>query len=425
MLDPGARETQPPACARPAEEPVTNAICVDHVSKEFRLYQERNQSLKAAVMRRGRARYEDLLALDDVSLEIPAGSTFGLIGRNGSGKSTLLKCMARILRPDRGTITVDGKLSALLELGAGFHPELSGRENVYLNGSILGLTKKDLDRRFDEIVAFAGLARFIDTPVKNYSSGMYVRLGFSVAINVDPDVLLVDEVLAVGDETFQRKCNEKFSELRAAGKTIVLVSHGLGPLRSLCDQAAWLDGGELRAVGDAAEVIDDYIGESHGDRQTSDSGQGSRWGSGEGRIERIELLDAEDRPVTNVRSGSPVTLRFSWSTSQPLSKAVIGLAIHNLEGVLVTGCNTRETAALPQVVEGRGHVDYRIDSLALLPDAYDVTASFTDETFLHPYDFCYRTFRFDVEPAHVKDVLSGIVWFQGSWHAESAQPVRR
>jgi len=403
---------------------LSNAITVDSVSKHFRLYQERNQSLKAAIMRRGRARYDDLLALDDVSLEIPAGSTFGLIGQNGSGKSTLLKCMAKILRPDRGSISVDGKLSALLELGAGFHQELSGRENVYLNGSILGLSKKELDGKFDEIVEFAGLARFIDTPVKNYSSGMYVRLGFSVAINVDPEVLLVDEVLAVGDENFQRKCNEKFSELRAAGKTIVLVSHGLGSLRALCDQAAWLEGGVLRKIGDAADVIDDYIGEAHGDRQTSDSGQGSRWGSGEGRIESIELLDAEERPVTNVRSGSPVTLRFTWSTSEALANAVIGLAVHNLEGVLVAGCNTRETSALPPVVDGSGHVDYHIDALSLLPDAYDVTVSFTDETFQHPYDFCYRTFRFDVEPAHVKDVLSGIVWFQGSWRAQSSQPVR-
>ncbi len=403
---------------------MSNAITVDHVSKMFRLYQERNQSLKATIMRRGRARYQNLQALDDVSLEIPAGSTFGLIGQNGSGKSTLLKCMAKILRPDSGTIAVDGKLSALLELGAGFHAELSGRENVYLNGSILGLSKKELDRKFDEIVDFAGLERFIDNPVKNYSSGMYVRLGFSVAINVDPDVLLVDEVLAVGDETFQRKCNEKFSSLRAEGKTIVLVSHGLGALRSLCDQAAWLEAGVLRRIGDAADVIDDYIGESHGDRRTTDSGQGSRWGSGEGRIERIELLDAEERPATSVASGSPVTLRFTWSTNQPLPKAVIGLAIHNLEGVLVTGCNTRDTAALPPVVDGRGHVDYRIDALSLLPDAYDVTASFTDETFQHPYDFCYRTFRFDVEPAHTKDVLSGIVWFQGSWQAQSSQPAR-
>ena len=183
--------------------------------------------LKATVMRGGRARYEEFWALGDVSFEVAEGTTFGLIGHNGSGKSTLLKCLARILEPDQGTIRIDGQMSALLELGAGFHPELSGRENVYLNGSILGLSKRQIDRRFDDIVGFAGLERFIDTPVKNYSSGMYVRLGFSVAINVDPDMLLVDEVLAVGDEEFQRKCLERFAELRDAGKTIVVVTHSL------------------------------------------------------------------------------------------------------------------------------------------------------------------------------------------------------
>jgi ABC-2 type transport system ATP-binding protein len=179
-------------------------IEVRDVSKRFRLYHERNQSVKAAIMRGGRARYEEFWALDEVSFDVEEGTTFALVGENGSGKSTMLKCLARILRPDKGTVSVDGTMSALLELGAGFHPELSGRENVFLNGSILGLSKRELERRFDEIVGFAGLERFIDMPVKNYSSGMYVRLGFSVAINVDPDVLLIDEVLAGGDEEFPR-----------------------------------------------------------------------------------------------------------------------------------------------------------------------------------------------------------------------------
>ncbi|MGZ8764412.1 MAG: ABC transporter ATP-binding protein, partial [Acidimicrobiia bacterium] len=192
---------------------MASAISVENVSKNYRMYAERNQSLKAMVLSRTRVRYEEFPALKDVSLEIAAGVTYGLIGENGSGKSTLLKCMARILRPDKGVIRTEGKVSALLELGAGFHPELSGRDNVYLNGAILGLSKKQLAARFDEIVDFAGLEQFIDTPVKNYSSGMYVRLGFSIAINVDPDILLVDEVLAVGDEQFQRKCAEKFADL--------------------------------------------------------------------------------------------------------------------------------------------------------------------------------------------------------------------
>src|SRR3954449_4258351 len=196
------------------------AVEATEVSKRFRLYHERNQSLKAAFMRGRRAKFDEFWALRDVSMSVPAGKTYGLIGHNGSGKSTLLKCMAGILVPDSGAIRTQGKVSALLELGAGFHPELSGRDNVYLNGSILGLSKRELDKRFDAIVGFAGLEQFIDTPVKNYSSGMYVRLGFSVAINVDPEILLVDEVLAVGDEQFQRRCAEKFADFREEGKTI-------------------------------------------------------------------------------------------------------------------------------------------------------------------------------------------------------------
>src|SRR3954465_14677836 len=227
------------------------------------------------LVNRKRATYEEFWALDDVSFEIPAGTTFGLIGENGSGKSTLLKCMAKILRPDVGTITTVGKISALLELGAGFHPELSGRDNVYLNGSILGLSTAQIDARFDEIVDFAGLGQFIDTPVKNYSSGMYVRLGFSVAINVDPDVLLVDEVLAVGDEQFQRKCNEKFAELRSQNKTIVVVSHGLGLMRTICDELAWLEHGRVRQVGPSGDVIDKYVAEVQTDRQTDPDAEGN------------------------------------------------------------------------------------------------------------------------------------------------------
>src|SRR3954449_11009522 len=263
------------------------AVIVENVSKRFRLYHERNQSVKAAVMRGRRARAEEFWALDDVSFEVPTGTTFGLIGENGSGKSTMLKCIAKILRPDKGSVTVNGKISALLELGAGFHPELSGRENVFLNGAILGLKQKELERRFDDIVDFAGIGQFIDQPVKNYSSGMYVRLGFSVAINVDPDVLLVDEVLAVGDESFQRKCNEKFAELRAQGKTIVLVSHAMVSVHNLCDTVAWMEHGKVKMLGPARAGVDEYSGNVQVDRR-EDEGDGNRWGSGEGVIEEVE-----------------------------------------------------------------------------------------------------------------------------------------
>lgn len=242
----------------------TPAIEVDNVSKRFRLYHERNQSLKSAIMRGRRSVHEDFWALKDVSLNVPEGSTFGLIGSNGSGKSTLLKCLAKIYYPEKGTITINGRVAALLEVGSGFHPELSGRDNVYLNGSILGMSRKEIDRKFDEIVSFSGVGQFIDQPVKNYSSGMYVRLGFSVAINVDPDVLIVDEVFAVGDAEFQEKCRQKFIELKHRGKTVILVSHSMDTVREMCDQVAWLNHGDLVAAGDAQSTISAYLASVEG-----------------------------------------------------------------------------------------------------------------------------------------------------------------
>ncbi|MGH8982650.1 MAG: ABC transporter ATP-binding protein [Acidimicrobiia bacterium] len=392
------------------------AIIVDDVSKRFRLYHERNRSLKAAFLRRRRARYEEFWALKDVSLEVPDGATFGLIGENGSGKSTLLKCMARILRPETGSITSRGRISALLELGAGFHPELSGRENVFLNGSILGLGKKQLTQRFDEIVDFAGLEQFIDTPVKNYSSGMYVRLGFSVAINVDPDILLIDEVLAVGDADFQRKCMEKFADLKAKGNTIVLVSHSLESVRNLCDEAAFLEHGELRRIGSAADVVDDYLGAVFAGGQRQDGEHGMRWGSGEARLERIELLDTSEQAVKRTRTGDSVVFRFHYATEERIEHPVFGMALHTIEGTHVTGPNTRDSNAGPEEIDGRGFVDLRVDRLLLVPGTYDLSAAVFDSTLTHPYDFRYRVFRFDVELGHPREE-HGVMSLGGFWTA--------
>ncbi|MDR6971586.1 ABC transporter ATP-binding protein [Leifsonia shinshuensis] len=236
------------------------AVSVEHVSKKFRLYHERNQSIKSAIMRGRISLHEDFQALKDVSFDVPAGSTFGLIGSNGSGKSTLLKCLAKIYYPEQGRITMNGRMAALLEVGSGFHQELSGRENVFLNGSILGMSRKEITRKFDEIVEFSGVSEFIDQPVKNYSTGMYVRLGFAIAINVDPDILVVDEVLAVGDAEFQEKCRQKFAEFKAVGKTVILVSHSMDQVQDMCDSVAWLNHGELLAVGDAESTVEAYLG---------------------------------------------------------------------------------------------------------------------------------------------------------------------
>lgn len=237
---------------------VNPAVVVDDVSLKYRLYRERNDSLKSALIRGRRSVHEDFWALKNVSFEVPEGSTFGLIGRNGAGKSTLLKCLARILYPDTGSIVSHGRMASMLELGSGFHPELSGRENVFLNASILGMSKKEVARKFDEIVDFAGVEKFIDQPVKSYSSGMYVRLGFAVAINVEPDILVVDEILAVGDAGFKTKSARKFHEFKKAGRTVIMVSHSSSNIREMCDSVAWIDQGELRQIGDAGAVMDAY-----------------------------------------------------------------------------------------------------------------------------------------------------------------------
>ena len=389
-----------------------SAIVVDDVSKRFRLYHQRNQSIKAALMRGGRASYEELWALRDVSFEVPVGSMFGIMGTNGSGKSTLLKCIAKILRPDAGRISSTGKLSALLELGSGFHPELSGRENVYLNGSILGLSKRQLDARFDEIVEFAGVEQFIDQPVKNYSSGMYVRLGFSVAINVDPDILLVDEVLAVGDAAFQDKCMEKFAEFRRAGKTVVVVSHAMGTMRTLCDRVAWLERGNLVEVGRPDELIDRYIDEGHSSRVDAEGG--SQWGSGEAVLSSVAFIDATGQPITKVRTGDEATIRLTYDAHERIDKPVFGLAIETLEGVYVWASNTRDADYVPDCIESSGTVEFHIPRLMLLPGTFDISASIVDYSTTHVYDFRRHCYRFDVDHGTPRE-SGGLVSLGGEW----------
>jgi len=388
-------------------------VVVDNVSKKYRLYRERNNSIKAAVMRGGRAKVDVFWALEDVSFEVFEGSTTGLIGENGSGKSTMLKCLARILRPDKGSVTVTGKMSALLELGAGFHPELSGRDNVFLNGAILGLSQKELQDRFDDIVDFAGIGQFIDEPVKNYSSGMYVRLGFSVAINVEPDILLVDEVLAVGDEAFQRKCLERFAELKNNGKTVIIVSHSMQSVLTMCDHAIWFKKGHMMVDGEPREAVEAYTGSIVLDEHRP-ADKGDRWGSGEVRIERVELLDRTGREVTRVGSGEPLTVRLSYTTSEPVARPVFSVSIQTLQGVVISGPTTRESEKVPEKLDGSGRLELRLEQFRLLPGTYDLTVSVTDFNLAHPYDVRRNVARLDVdrkgpiEPA-------GLVSLGGRW----------
>ena len=384
-----------------------------NVSKKFRLVHERNNSLKAAILRGRRVIAEDFWALRDVSLDVRQGETFGLIGENGSGKSTMLKCLTRILSPDEGRIEVKGKVSALLELGAGFHPELSGRENVFLNGAILGLPQSELRSRFDEIVDFAGIGGFIDEPVKNYSSGMYVRLGFSVAINVDPDVLFVDEVLAVGDENFQRKCNDKFNELRAAGKTIVLVSHSMGAVESLCDRVAWFSHGNLMASGTPREVVESYMATNRTDRHVDEFGH-ERWGSGEGRINGVFWFGADGEASSRLEAGRPARLRLHYDLHEPIVRPVFSAIITTPSGFEVCTSSSRDTGCVPDKLEGKGYLELAFPELRLLPGPYDVTVALTDYSGIHTYDRREEIVRIDVERGDSRE-SSGVASLGGDW----------
>jgi ABC-2 type transport system ATP-binding protein len=326
----------------------------------------------------------------------------------------LLKLIAGIYRPSSGDIRTTGSLAALLELGSGFHQELSGRENVFLNGSILGMSKKEIAGRFDEIVDFAGIGQFIDQPVKNYSSGMYVRLGFSVAINVDPDILLVDEVLAVGDAAFQEKCMEKFAAFRKAGKTVVIVSHAMGSLRTMCDQAVWLEHGKVVQAGPATDLVDSYVDATHLER-TQLPGDGQRWGSGEVKLRGVQLLSGPDRALTSrVHTGDEIVIRMYYDTDIPIEKPVFGLAMETVNGVYAWAHHSRDGDYVPDQILGHGYLDLHVPRLNLQEGTYDLNASITDYTTTHTYDFLRSCFRFDVI-ASTPHESGGIAALGGKW----------
>lgn len=373
---------------------MADAIVAENVTKQFRVYHERNQSLKSTVMRRTRGRYEDFLALDDVTVEVPESTTFALVGDNGSGKSTLLKCMARILVPDAGSVRANGRVAALLEVGSGFHPELSGRDNVYLNGSILGMSRRDIDRKFDEIVDFSGVEQFIDQPVKNYSSGMYVRLGFAIAINVDPEILLVDEVLAVGDTAFQAKCTEKFTTLNREGRTVVLVSHSIPTVRAMASHAAWLAKGKVQAHGAAQSVLERYEETTRGVAVAMVDGR-EHTGSGEARVTRVEVEAPSGGNRLTV--GGSARVRVDYVTDRRVDDPVIGLAVEALDGTYLAATNTRDTHMRLPSIDGSGSVFCEWPSVAFHPGDYIVTAAITDSTTTHSFDYVRDIARFTVD----------------------------
>ncbi len=384
-----------------------NAIEVRGVRKTYRRYGRHRQfaTLKSALLT-GRVlrdlRPDDTFdALKGVSFEVAAGKTFGIVGRNGSGKSTMLKLIAGIGRPTEGTVTARGRVSALIELGAGFHPEITGRENVYINGMMLGLTKREVAARFDEIVAFAELEDFIDAPVKTYSSGMYMRLGFASAIHVDPDILLVDEVLAVGDEAFTHKCLDKFGEFRRRGRTVLLVTHSLDLVTRFCDEAMWLDGGVARIQGDPRRVIDAYLLDVAGAEnqalaaapapqadESSDMFRAveGRWGSREVEIVAVELLGPGGQPSHVFPSGDPMVIRLQVRAHQPVTDLVFGVGIFNAEGVCCYGTNTHIEGAASGAMSGDGEARFAIDRLDLVEGTYKVDVA-VHRASGAPYDY--------------------------------------
>ncbi|MGB0112938.1 MAG: ABC transporter ATP-binding protein [Ilumatobacteraceae bacterium] len=389
------------------------ALTVDNVSKTFKVHNERANSLKQYIAMRGRNRYEEFHALRDVSFEVGSGEAFGVIGHNGSGKSTLLKCMAGILRPNAGTITVHRRMSALLELGAGFHPDLTGRDNVFLNASILGMARPEIAKRFDEIVEFSGLEQFIDTPVKAYSSGMYVRLAFAVAINVDPEMLLIDEILAVGDVTFQQKCMEKFVEFRQEGRTLVLVTHDLASIRNFCDRAVWLDHGQIAGEGDPATLVDEYTEKMLGTDGDAEHVDGARRGSGQIRVERVEIL-ADGQPTTQPRNGHAATIRLHFRAIEPVPNPVVAIKIGSLGGAIVTAPCSRDTRTVPASLDGDGTIDIEIPDLSLLPGPYVIHSEITGFNRHHIYDHLQNAARFDVVSGDSSE-NEGLVTLRPTW----------
>jgi ABC-type polysaccharide/polyol phosphate transport system ATPase subunit len=402
------------------------AIRVENVSKLYRRADRRRRggSLKSALLASrtaGVSRRDDFVpALTEVTFQVSAGETVGVIGPNGSGKSTLLKLLAGIVRPTSGRVSVEGRLAALLELGAGFHPEISGRENVEVAGLLLGLSRKEIASRLPAIARFAGIEEFLDAPVKTYSSGMAVRLGFAVAAHSDPDVLLVDEVLAVGDEAFAHRCLEKFSEFERAGKTLLFVSHDLPLVAARCRRAIWLEHGRVAADAPASEAVARYrdrvAAEEARTRFASPASgaSGPGIGSGRARLEAVRLLDAAGREARQLRSGEPASIELTVEAPEALFDFVFGIGIATVAGIPVLGVNTESDGLAAGTLSGRARIVLEIPSMDLAPGVYSLDAA-VHAADGAPYDYRRDVLRFEV----TADRRGLGVWSPARrWHAE-------
>jgi len=425
------------------------AIRFDRVSKQFTLHKERPRSFQELfldVWRRKRvSRKEKYWALQDVSFQIGSGQTVGIVGPNGAGKSTALKLMSRIIQPTAGEIEIRGQVGALLELGAGFHPDLSGRENIYLNGSILGFSRGRMDRIFDDILHFSEMERFIDVPVKHYSSGMYMRLAFSIAIHIEPDILLVDEVLAVGDQSFQIRCLDKIREMRRRGVTIVLVTHDLEAVRKLCDRAIWLDDAQVQAQGSVERVLKLYQERVHAEDQreilesergasrasarapssagpVADAESNWRWGSREAEFTCIQLLDGQGVETRTFKTGETFVARMHYLAHQRIEHPLFGVALHHSSGFHINGPNTGFADYPVEAIEGEGYVDYIVPSLPLLEGTYLLSAALYDRKSEHAFDHHHMAYTFRVTRSAAVKERYGYFYIPSRWHLAGQPP---
>jgi ABC-type polysaccharide/polyol phosphate transport system ATPase subunit len=369
------------------------AVRFEHVSKVYKIGRQRQftqlfASWAGTVVGKGGGRPKHW-ALNDVSFELQEGDSLGMLGTNGAGKTTILKLLSRVTWPTSGRVLVAGKVVSLIELGAGFHAELTGRENIFLHGAILGLTFREIASRLDEIVDFTGIEKFVDTPVKWYSSGMYARLGFGVAAHSDPDVLLVDEVLAVGDTAFQRKAIDSMRGLVQGGKTVVLVSHDLGNVRGLCKQVLWLEKGEIRALGPTEEIVTAYLDDVNSraaSEQRARDRTETRGGSGDARFTAVELLDAAGRPTDVFQPGEPIRIRTEYRAFRPLERPIFRFAIRApRHGVTIFAADSH-ASDLPDLIEGEGVIEATFEAPPLQPGLYSVALSILGPDCLALYD---------------------------------------
>jgi len=416
-----------------AVEQLSKQYQIGHTSKATTLREELTNLMTVALFRR-RRHEEKIWALRDVSLSIECGESVGIIGRNGAGKSTLLKILSRITHPTFGRVKVNGKVAALLEVGTGFHQELTGRENIYLNGSILGMGKKEVDRKLDAIIEFSGVEKFLDTPIKRYSSGMRLRLGFAVAAHLDPDILIVDEVLAVGDAAFQRKCLDAMQSLRAGARTVLFVSHNLAAVEHLCRRCVWIDNGEVRMDGESRRVIEAYMGSITSAQTLStdlDEVQ-ERRGDGKMRYRGVEFLSEEKTPQKVIRAGDRVTIRFHYSVNEPIAYPSLGFRLYTDMGTLVTESSTwHHGIAIPLLEPGQGYLDLEIDRLNLFPAKYTLSLWATDMVGVAVHDNIEHAVTLEIDTADIYgsgrdlDSRCGIVFFPQRWNLSGTQTADR